>query len=163
MQGNKRLPGEPICASDASANPQKTGPPGLGRRGVLGVGGPPAAPRNSQTYFSNLWTDNKSTLRPGQRVIHQREMAANWATMRREQDEAHICTEVTLRARVCACTASQFVPVLCCQTAKFQPPSRQTRKHFFFFLNAGRSGRGERVRREREIRLLGFTAARTKR
>lgn len=95
--------------------------------------GAPTAPRNSQTYFSNLWTDNKSTLRPGQRVIHQREMAANWATMRREQDEAHICTEVTQRARVRACTASQFVPSLCCQTAKFQPPSRQTRKHFYFF------------------------------
>lgn len=105
---------------------------GVGEEGSVG-GGAPTAPRNSQTYFSNLWTDNKSTLRPGQRVIHQREMAANWATMRREQDEAHICTEVTLRARVRACTASQFVPSLCCQTAKFQPPSRQTRKHFYFF------------------------------
>lgn len=88
-------------------------------------------------------------------------MAANWATMRREQDEAHICTEVTLRARVRACTASQFVPVLCCQTAKFQVGRRAN--IFFFFLNAGRSGRGERVRREREISLLGFTAARTER
>lgn len=72
---------------------------GVGEEGSV-EGGGPAAPRNSQTYFSNLWTDNKSTLRPGQRVIHQREMAANWATMRQEQDEVHICTEVTLRARV---------------------------------------------------------------
>lgn len=75
---------------------------------VGGFEGPPAAPRNSQTYFSNLWEDNKSTLRPGQRVIHQREMAANWATMQREQDARHICTEVTPR-RACELVRGQSI------------------------------------------------------
>lgn len=59
-------------------------------------------------------------------------MAANWATVQRQQDAMHICTEVTLRrAHKLVHGPSQFAHVPRWQTAKFQPPSGRTGKRFF--------------------------------
>lgn len=57
--------------------------------------------------------DNKSTLRLGQRVIHQREMAANWATMQQRRPGAHLHKSHTVF--LCVFVRVVFVCMIMCK------------------------------------------------